>query len=98
MEALKGKLIEFNAKAPSNLQLGENQINQLISLGKNHLFQSYSIFSSSVWFSTNLKMISKMNSAFTLLITGSLSSFLEKHIFVKESWVPNLIPLIKTLK
>ena len=40
MEALKGKLIEFNAKAPSNLQLGENQINQLINLGKNHLFQS----------------------------------------------------------
>jgi len=34
MEALKGKLIEFNAKAPSNLQLGENQINQLINLGQ----------------------------------------------------------------
>ena len=48
MEALKGKLIEFDAKAPSNLQLGENHINQLISLGKNHLFQSYSISSSSV--------------------------------------------------
>ena len=36
MDALRGKMIEFNGKAPSNLQLEEDQINQLVNLGKLH--------------------------------------------------------------
>ena len=44
MDALKGKMIEFNAKAPTNLQLGEEQIHQLVDLGTNCSALSTTIF------------------------------------------------------
>lgn len=34
MDALKGKLKEFNLKAPESLQLSESQLDDLLAIGK----------------------------------------------------------------
>lgn len=34
MESLKGKLTEFNSKAPESLQLSDSQLDNLLSLGE----------------------------------------------------------------
>jgi len=86
MDALKGKMLEFNAKAPSHLQLEEDHLNQLVmTLGKTCFIPLYSIVSSSSCFSANLNRISKMNPALTLLIDESFNSFLEKQCFDRKS-------------